>query len=113
MSGRQEPAAARFAVAAVTGDATGSPGGTGPTVVVDLDGTLVCTDTTLLCMLVLRRRPLRLLRALCRLPRGRAAVKQRLAAAARLDPARLPYNRELLLYLRELSGAGRPLVLAT
>jgi phosphoserine phosphatase len=82
-------------------------------VVVDLDGTLVATDTTLLCMMALRRRPLYLLRALWCWPRGRAAVKERLAAAAALDPARLPYNRELLLYLHELRAAGRALVLAT
>jgi phosphoserine phosphatase len=81
--------------------------------VVDLDGTLVLTDTTLACMLALRRRPLQLLRALWRLPRGRAAVKERLAAAASLDAARLPYNHELLLYLRELRAASRKMVLAT
>ena len=119
MSGKQEPAAARHAVGAVTGDAAALSGPTtgrtpaNDAVVVDLDGTLVLTDTTLLCMLALRRRPLRLLRALWRWPRGRAAVKERLAAAAHLDPARLPYNRELLLYLKELGAAGRPLVLAT
>lgn len=87
--------------------------GAGPPVVVDLDGTLVLCDTTRSCMMALRRRPLRLLRALRRLPQGRAAVKERLAAAAALDPARLPYNREFLLYLRELRAAGRKLVLAT
>jgi len=97
----------------VTGGAAETPRNSGPPVVVDLDGTLVVTDTTLLCMLVLRRRPLRLLQALSRLPRGRAAVKARLAAAAGLDPTLLPYNNELLLYLRELRAAGRMLLLAT
>ncbi len=97
----------------MTGRAASAAAEARPTVVVDLDGTLVLGDTTMVCMLTLRRRPLRLLRALWRLPRGRAAVKQRLAAAASLDPARLPYNRELLHYLRELRRAGRKLVLAT
>jgi phosphoserine phosphatase len=40
-------------------------------------------------------------------------VKERLAAAAALDPSRLPYNSDLLAHLRELRAAGRPLVLAT
>jgi phosphoserine phosphatase len=97
----------------VTGGAASVPEGGAPPLVVDLDGTLVLGDTTLGCMLALRRRPLRLLRALWRLPRGRAHVKQRLAAAASLDAARLPYNRELLRYLREQRRAGRKLVLAT
>lgn len=97
----------------MSGAPLNAPGGAGPPLVVDLDGTLVLTDTTLLCMLALRRRPLRLLAALGRWPRGRAAVKAQLALAARLDPARLPYNHELLLHLRELRAAGRPLVLAT
>ena len=97
----------------MTRNAADAPGEVGLPVVVDLDGTLVLRDTTFLCMRALRRRPLRLLRSLWRLPRGRAAVKEQLAAAARLDPGQLPYNRELLVYLRELRAAGRPLVLAT
>lgn len=95
------------------GSPASAPHADAPAVVVDLDGTLVPTDTTVLCMLSLRRRPRGLLRALWHLPRGRAAVKERLAAAASLDPARLHYNRDLLLYLRELRAAGRKLVLAT
>ncbi len=82
-------------------------------VVVDLDGTLVHGDTTRACMLALCGHPLRLLSALWRLPEGRAAVKRRLAAAADLDPSLLPYNSELLVYLRERRAAGRLLVLAT
>jgi phosphoserine phosphatase len=81
--------------------------------IVDLDGSLVSSDTALECVLALARRPLTLLRALALWPRGRARVKQELATAAGLDPARLPYHQELLAYLREEHAAGRMLVLAT
>lgn len=82
-------------------------------VVVDLDGTLIGGDTTLACILSLGRRPLRLLWAVWGSRPDRAALKARLAAAAGLDPARLDYHRDLLLYLRERREEGRLLVLAT
>jgi len=85
----------------------------GPALVVDLDGSLVRTDTLLECALALAKKPLVLLRALAALRHGKARLKQELAAAAELDPARLPYNEALLAYLRERQGEGRLLVLAT
>src|SRR5882672_11483077 len=84
-----------------------------PPLIVDLDGSLVRTDTTLECIVSLARQPLVLWQALRVLAAGRAAVKQRLATAVDLDPAALPYNRELLAYLREQRDAGRLLILAT
>ncbi|HEX3861518.1 MAG TPA: haloacid dehalogenase-like hydrolase [Stellaceae bacterium] len=81
--------------------------------VVDLDGTLVRTDTTLEGVLSLARHPVSLLRALPALRLGRAAFKARLAASADLDAALLPYHLPLLDYLREARAAGRPLLLAT
>lgn len=81
--------------------------------VVDLDGSLVRTDTLLEGVLALVRHPLTLLRALFALRYGKARLKQELAAAADLDTARLPYNGQLLAYLREQQGAGRVLLLAT
>ncbi len=81
--------------------------------VVDLDGTLVRTDTTLMSLRLLCRRPLTLLHLLPTLLRGRAVFKARLATAAPLDARRLAYHRPLLAYLREQRGAGRHLVLAT
>ncbi|HTT81242.1 MAG TPA: haloacid dehalogenase-like hydrolase [Stellaceae bacterium] len=81
--------------------------------VVDLDGSLVTIDTSLLCAIVLCRRPLRLLRGLAAWRRGRAGVKQELAASAALDAARLPYHAGLLAYLRDERAAGRKLLLAT
>jgi hypothetical protein len=85
----------------------------GSPLVVDLDGTLVSTDTLILGVLALARRPLSLMRALFALRHGRARLKQALAVAADLDAAVLHYNRELVAYLREQRATGRLLVLAT
>lgn len=85
----------------------------GRPLVVDLDGSLVCTDTLLECVLVLARHPLRLLFALSALRHGKARLKEALAATADLDAGFLPYNRELLAYLRAERARGRLLVLAT
>jgi phosphoserine phosphatase len=81
--------------------------------IVDMDGSLVQTDTTLECALALAGRPVALLRALAAWRCGRARLKQELAAAAALDPAQLPYNCQLIAYLRQEQAAGRRLVLAT
>lgn len=77
---------------------------------VDLDGTLVRTDTLLEGLFgLLRTRPARLFALLPALVRGRAALKDRLAAEAVLDAADLPLNRGLLDWLREARAAGRRL----
>jgi hypothetical protein len=89
------------------------PSPIGRPLVVDLDGTLVSIDTLIVCALALARRPFSLIRALFALRHGKARLKQALAAAADLDAALLPYNRELLAYLREQRARGRLLVLAT
>jgi 4-hydroxybenzoate polyprenyltransferase len=81
--------------------------------IVDMDGSLVRSDTSLECVVALARRPLALLRAFATWPGGRARVKAELAMAAGLDPARLPYHKELLAHLRDEQAAGRALVLAT
>ena len=81
--------------------------------IVDLDGSLVRTDTSLECIVALASRPLGLLRALAAWRYGRARVKQELATAAELDPALLPYNPDVLAYLRKQQAEGRIVVLAT
>jgi phosphoserine phosphatase len=85
----------------------------GRLLIVDMDGTLVRTDTLIIGLLALARHPLRLGRVVWAWRHGRARLKQELAAAAGLDAAGLPYNRELLAFLREQRRAGRELVLAT
>lgn len=89
------------------------PAQLGQPLVVDLDGSLVRTDTSVECVVALAKRPVHLLRALSAWRYGRARAKQELAAAAELDPRLLPYNQELLAYLREQQADGRSLILAT
>lgn len=82
--------------------------------VVDLDGTLVRTDTLHEAGLqLLRRNPARLLQLGVWLLRGKAALKQRLAQIARVDASLLPYNGTLLAWLQEQRQSGRLLILCT
>jgi 4-hydroxybenzoate polyprenyltransferase len=81
---------------------------------VDLDGTLVCTDTLWEIVLVyLRRNPLRIFGLLYWLLRGKAHFKERISNSASLDVSTLPYRVELLDMLREQSKLGRRILLAT
>lgn len=81
--------------------------------VVDLDGTLVRSDTMVESLFALLANP-RLLVNLPGLLRGPpAARKQRIAGLAPPHAATLPYNEALLAWLRTQKAAGRYLVLAT
>jgi 4-hydroxybenzoate polyprenyltransferase/phosphoserine phosphatase len=81
---------------------------------VDLDGTLIHSDMMWESLArLLREKPLAALAAPFWLLRGRAFLKQQLAARVRIDPARLPYHEEFLAWLREQKRCGRKLVLAT
>ncbi len=81
---------------------------------VDLDGTLVKSDTFVDSLMVLaRRHPLALLRMPSWALKGKAYVKSQVASMVTLDAAYLPYNRPLLNYLRDEHAAGRKLYLAT
>ena len=81
---------------------------------VDLDGTLVKSDTLVDSLLVMARtRPLRLLGLPRRLFHGKAAFKAYVAQQVALDVAHLPYNRQLLAFLTEERARGRALYLAT
>lgn len=81
---------------------------------VDLDGTLCRSDTLFECLLLtLKREPVRLLQLPAWLLRGRATLKQELAAGADLDPERLPYHKEFVEWLRAERERGRELVLCT
>ena len=82
---------------------------------VDLDGTLVKSDTfhDSLCVL-LRHSPL----TIAQIPGwwrrgGKAQVKAQVAAVAPLDAAYLPYNQAVLRFLEEQHRLGRPIFLAT
>ena len=81
---------------------------------VDLDGTLVKSDTLVDSLLVLlRTHPLRALRAPLWLKGGKAGLKARVSAEVQLDAAHLPYNRPLLDYLMQQHAEGRKLYLTT
>jgi 4-hydroxybenzoate polyprenyltransferase len=81
---------------------------------VDLDGTLVKSDTFVDSLMVLaRRHPLALLRMPLWAFKGKAYLKSQVASIVTLDAAHLPYNRPLLNYLRDEHAAGRKLYLAT
>lgn len=82
--------------------------------VLDLDGTLIRTDTFHEMMaLSLFQKPW----VLCLLPfwflKGRAFAKARLTERVDLSPQTLPYNLPLLTYAKDEALKGRPLILAT
>jgi 4-hydroxybenzoate polyprenyltransferase len=81
---------------------------------VDLDGTLVKSDTLVDSLLVLARTyPAWLFALPLRLLHGKAAFKQFITSHVSLDVAHLPYNRTLLQFLEEERGRGRALYLVT
>jgi len=81
---------------------------------VDLDGTLVKTDTFAQALLLLiRTRPATLLSFRRWSADGLAAFKQRVAQEVSLDPAALPLHPDLFAFLKSEHEKGRPLILAT
>lgn len=83
-------------------------------IVVDLDGTLIRTDMLHESALrVMRDKPLHLLRIPYWLARGKAILKSNLASHTSFDPVSLPYNDDLLGWLRTQRAAGRKLILCT
>ena len=81
---------------------------------VDLDGTLVKSDTLVDSTLALaRQKPGALLNLPGWLMEGKAALKQHITSAVQLDVTHLPYNRELMQFLEQQHATGRPIYLAT
>lgn len=81
---------------------------------VDLDGTLVKSDTlTDSILLLVRRHPRTALRAPLWLLRGKAAFKAEVTSRVSLDVDHLPWNHKLLEYLAEQRAAGRKIYLTT
>src|SRR5262249_26552240 len=74
---------------------------------VDLDGTLVKSDTLHDSLLVfLRTHPGRVPALFAKLFQGKAAFKAYVADSVTPDIAHLPYNRKLLQYLQSERGRG-------
>lgn len=85
-----------------------------PPLCVDLDGTLVCTDTmTKSLLLLLKANPLYIFLLPFWLRRGRAYFKRQLSSRVKIDPATLPYCPAVLDLLRREHEKGRMLILAT
>jgi len=81
---------------------------------VDLDGTLITSNSLIQSLFdLVRRNPLNVLTVLGWSLRGRALLKKRTAERVELEAASLPYNHELLVYLRAEYSRGRRLVLCT
>jgi apolipoprotein N-acyltransferase len=82
--------------------------------VVDLDGTLIKSDLLWEHLArLLRRNPFQIFQVLFWWMRGRALLKQKLAARVKIDPTTLPYHEKFLAWLREQKSAGRKIILAT
>jgi 4-hydroxybenzoate polyprenyltransferase/phosphoserine phosphatase len=82
--------------------------------ILDLDGTLLRTDTLVESVLRLAASdPFALAAAALALRRGRADFKRRIAEAAELDAASLVYNEDVLALAQAARAAGRPVYLVT
>ena len=82
--------------------------------VVDLDGTLIRTDMMWESLSrLLRRNPFAIFQILFWWTRGRALLKQKLAARVQVDPATLPYHEKFIAWLRAEKASGRKIILAT
>ena len=81
---------------------------------VDLDGTLIRTDTMWESMRwLMKRNPLHFFQFFIWWAGGRAHLKHHLARLARIDVGQLPYHCELIDWLQEEKQRGRKLYLVT
>ena len=81
---------------------------------VDLDGTLVKSDTLVDSVLAIaRHHPTCLFKIPAWIGQGKAAFKRHVTSTVALDVEHLPYNAPLLAYLRAEHGNGRAIYLAT
>lgn len=81
---------------------------------VDLDGTLVATDTIAESLLgLIKTAPWKVYGALAALLRGRPKLKRYLAEISPVDPATLPYRDEVLTEIRKAREDGRAVLLVT
>ena len=82
--------------------------------VVDLDGTLIKSDLLLESfMLLIRANPLNLIWVVMWLLKGKSTLKEEIAKRADIPVEYLPYNRDLIDYLKDEAASGREIILAT
>ena len=81
---------------------------------VDLDGTLLRTDTLWESLIrLLMGNPLLVFAVAVWTLRGKSVLKNEVAARIDRDPSTWPYRTEVLALLEEARGQGRPIILAT
>lgn len=81
---------------------------------VDLDGTLIYSDMLHESSLrLLGDSPLSVMKIPFWLASGKAVLKRELTNRLKFDPVALPYNEELIAWLRQQRSEGRSLVLCT
>ncbi|MBV1878312.1 MAG: UbiA family prenyltransferase [Pseudomonadales bacterium] len=82
--------------------------------IVDLDGTLIKTDLLIESFLgLLKLNPFYVIAVFFWLIKGKANLKQEIAARVDIDVSILPYNTEFVDYLKAQKKAGRQIALAT
>lgn len=75
--------------------------------VVDLDGTLICSDLLIQSAFAyLGDNPSRLMRLLSLVPHGRAALKAEIARETSIDVSLLPYDENVVSLIRQRRAAG-------
>src|SRR5882724_2011077 len=95
-------------------DAPDQAGANEPPLCVDLDGTLIRSDLSIESLLAALRANFSLfLRLPFILADGRAALKSALAERVEIDPAQLPYNKDVVAFLAKQRAGGRQIVLAS
>jgi 4-hydroxybenzoate polyprenyltransferase len=83
-------------------------------IAVDLDGTLVNTDTLHeSCLQLLHHQLLKVFSLPFWLIKGKAYIKQKLSERTSLNPSTLPYNFELISWLKKQKALGHRLILCT
>jgi 4-hydroxybenzoate polyprenyltransferase len=83
-------------------------------IAVDLDGTLLLTDTLHeSCIKLLQNHPIKLLFLPVWLLRGKAYLKQKLAELTIINVASLPFNAELVEWLKKQKILGHKIILST
>ncbi|KCZ97882.1 hypothetical protein HPO_12488 [Hyphomonas polymorpha PS728] len=92
-----------------------TPGGADPVpLVLDLDETLIRTDSLIEQMLAfVRRNPFSIFQLIGWVMAGRVTLKERLAAAVPVNPELLPVNEEVVALAQQEADKGRKVVLAT
>ena len=83
-------------------------------IVSDLDGTIIKTDLLFETLVrALKKKPYIIFLIPFWLLGGKYLLKKKIAEGVELDPEKLPYNKEVLWYLRAQKGEGKRVVLAT